>query len=248
MLRAMFCAAPVCWRALPEMFCTRLAIWLETCSISSSAAPAFSASSAPPTTSVVLRSIDTTASLVSVWMVRTSTSICLVALAARSARRCTSSATTAKPRPASPAIEAWIEAFSARMLVCSAMSLISSTMLPISCELSPEALDALGGLLDGLADGVHAVDRAAHRIAALVRDLDRVARHVGGALGVAGHLLDRGRHAAGGLGGRADLLGLRAARLGQVLRRAPGSAGWPPSSWIAEPLMVVTRPRSASTA
>ena len=35
MLRAMFCAAPVCWRALPEMFCTRLAIWLETCSISS---------------------------------------------------------------------------------------------------------------------------------------------------------------------------------------------------------------------
>src|SRR4029077_2109062 len=83
MLRAMPCAAPVCWRALPEMFCARLAIWLETCSISSSAAPAFSASSAPPTTSVVLRSIDTTASLVSVWMVRTSTSICLVALAAR---------------------------------------------------------------------------------------------------------------------------------------------------------------------
>ena len=26
MLRAMFCAAPVCWRALPEIFCTRLAI------------------------------------------------------------------------------------------------------------------------------------------------------------------------------------------------------------------------------
>ena len=63
-----------------------------------------------------------------------------VALAARSASRCTSSATTAKPRPASPAIEAWMEAFSARMLVCSAMSLISSTMLPISCELSPSRL------------------------------------------------------------------------------------------------------------
>jgi hypothetical protein len=66
MLRAMACAAEVCWRALAEMFCTRLAIWFETCSISSSAAPAFSARSAPPTTSVVLRSIDTTASLVSV--------------------------------------------------------------------------------------------------------------------------------------------------------------------------------------
>ena len=132
MLFEMFPDTAACWRALAEMFCTRLAIWFETCSISSSAAPAFSASSAPPTTSVVLRSMDTTASLVSVWMVRTSTSICLVALAARSAKRCTSSATTAKPRPASPAIEAWMEAFKARMLVCSAMSLISSTMLPIS--------------------------------------------------------------------------------------------------------------------
>ena len=59
------------------MFCTRLAIWFETCSISSSAAPAFSASSAPPTTSVVVRSIETTASFVSAWIVRTSTSICL---------------------------------------------------------------------------------------------------------------------------------------------------------------------------
>src|SRR6185312_4725867 len=140
MLRAMFWAAPVCWRELPEIFCTRLAIWFDTCSISSRAAPAFSASNAPPTTSVVLRSIETTASFVSVWMVRTSTSICLVALAARSASRCTSSATTAKPRPASPAMDAWMEAFRARMLVCSAISLMSSTMLPISCELSPRRL------------------------------------------------------------------------------------------------------------
>ena len=118
-----------------------------------------------------------------------------VALAARSARRCTSSATTAKPRPASPAIEAWIEAFSARMLVCSAMSLISSTMLPISCELSPRRLMRLRGLLDGLADRVHAVDRAAHGIAALVRDVDRVARDVRGALGVARDFLGRRGHA-----------------------------------------------------
>jgi hypothetical protein len=64
----------------PEMFCTSEAIWCETCSISSSAAPAFSASSAPPTTSVVLRSIDTTASFVSDWIVLTSTSIFFVAL------------------------------------------------------------------------------------------------------------------------------------------------------------------------
>src|SRR5512138_422245 len=65
MLRAMLCAAEACCRELAEMFCTKLAIWFDTCSISSSAAPAFSASSAPPTTSVVLRSIETTASFVS---------------------------------------------------------------------------------------------------------------------------------------------------------------------------------------
>ncbi len=125
-------AEPACCLAELEIFCTRLAIWLDTCSISSSAAPAFSASSAPPTTSVVLRSMEITASLVSDWIVLTSTSICLVAFVDRSASRCTSSATTAKPRPASPAIDAWIDAFSARMLVCSAMSLISSMIFPIS--------------------------------------------------------------------------------------------------------------------
>ena len=123
-----------------EMFCTRLAIWCDTCSISSSAAPAFSASSAPPTTSVVLRSIDITASLVSDWIVLTSTSIFFVAIVERSASFWTSSATTAKPRLASPARDASIDAFSARIFVCSAISSISSTMLPISCELSPSRL------------------------------------------------------------------------------------------------------------
>ena len=58
-------ADPACCIAELEMFCTRFAIWLDTCSISSSAAPAFSASRAPPTTSVVLRYMDTTASFMS---------------------------------------------------------------------------------------------------------------------------------------------------------------------------------------
>jgi hypothetical protein len=89
---------------------------------------------------VVLRSIDTTASLVSDWIVLTSTSIFFVAFVERSASFCTSSATTAKPRLASPARDASIEALSARMFVCSAISSISSTMLPISCELSPSRL------------------------------------------------------------------------------------------------------------
>src|SRR6185295_11725812 len=41
MFRAIFCASVTCWRELEKMFCTRLAIWFDTCSISSSAAPAF---------------------------------------------------------------------------------------------------------------------------------------------------------------------------------------------------------------
>ena len=61
-----------------------------------------------------------------------STSIWRVAFAERSASRWTSSATTANPRPASPAIDAWMDALSARIFVCSAMSLMSSTILPIS--------------------------------------------------------------------------------------------------------------------
>src|SRR3954468_24967803 len=73
-------------------------------------------------------------------MVRTSAPICLVASPERSARRCTSSATTEKPRPASPADAAWMAAFSASTLVCSVMSEISSVISPISCDDSPRRL------------------------------------------------------------------------------------------------------------
>ena len=45
-----------------------------------------------------------------------------------------------KPRPASPALAAWIAAFSASTFVCSVMSEISSTISPISCEDSPRRL------------------------------------------------------------------------------------------------------------
>src|SRR4029079_1588171 len=44
MLRAIFCASVTCWRELEKMFCTRLAIWVETCSISSSGAATHSVS------------------------------------------------------------------------------------------------------------------------------------------------------------------------------------------------------------
>jgi hypothetical protein len=67
-------------------------------------------------------------------------SICFVASAERSASRCTSSATTVKPRPASPAEAAWIAALSARMFVCSVMSAMRPTMSPISSDDSPRRL------------------------------------------------------------------------------------------------------------
>jgi hypothetical protein len=69
--------------------------------------------------------------------------ICLVASPERSASRCTSSATTVKPRPASPADAAWMAAFIASTLVCSVMSEISCTISPISCELSPRRFTRL---------------------------------------------------------------------------------------------------------
>ena len=207
------------------MLCTRLAIWLDTCSIFSSAAPAFSASCAPPTTSVVLRSIETTAPLVSVWMVRTSASICLVALAARSARRCTSSATTAKPRPASPAIEAWIEAFSARMLVCSARSLISSTMLPISCELSPRRLMRLevSWMVSRIAFMPSIVRRTASPPLCAMSTEWRATSAARSALPDTSSM--EPAIARDGFGRRGDLPRLRAAGLGQVLRQRLGLAG-----------------------
>jgi hypothetical protein len=81
-----------------------------------------------------------------------------------------------------------------------------------------EALDALGGVLNGLAYRVHAVDRAAHGFAALVRDVDGMTSDVGTALRVAGYFLDRLHHLRDGLRSGRNLFRLRLARADQVPR------------------------------
>ncbi len=102
--------------------------------------PADSAMREPATTWLMVRSMVTIVSLVSTWMFFTRLAICAVASRELSARRCTSSATTAKPRPASPAAAACMPAFSASTWVRSAMVLMMSTMAVISWERSPRRL------------------------------------------------------------------------------------------------------------
>ena len=57
----------------------------------------------------------------------------------RSASFLTSSATTAKPRPCSPALAASIAAFRARRLVWAAISSMVATILPISSDRLPRS-------------------------------------------------------------------------------------------------------------
>ena len=75
--------------------------------------------------------IEVTASWVFLWMLKIIDSISLVALVVLSANFLTSSATTAKPLPCSPALAASMAAFKARRFVWSAMSFITPMISPI---------------------------------------------------------------------------------------------------------------------
>ena len=66
-----------------------------------------------------------------------SSPISFVLFADLSANLLTSSATTAKPIPCSPALAASMAALRANRLVCSAISSITSTIFPISSALPP---------------------------------------------------------------------------------------------------------------
>jgi hypothetical protein len=182
-----------------------------------------------------------TASCVSVWMVRTMAAICRVASPERSARRCTSSATTLKPRPASPALAAWMAAFSASTLVCSVMSEISSVISPISCELSPRRLMRLevSWIWSRMAFMPPIVFCTAAQ-AGLGR-LQRLARHLGRLLRLRRHVVDAAGHLQHRLAGLADLaqlLGRGGQQLGRGLLDLRGGLGHarPPCSAPAPPV------------
>jgi len=83
-------------------------------------------------TSATLRIAVTVASL-EVWIAAICSDISVVAFAVWPASDLTSDATTAKPRPASPARAASMVALSASRLVCAAMLWINVTTSPIFC-------------------------------------------------------------------------------------------------------------------
>ena len=89
-------------------------------------------------TTVFTSSIMSTASLVLSERLRTTTTISSVNLSVCSASFLISSATTAKPFPASPALAASMAAFSARRLVCPAIDLIM--LLASSIFLAPSSV------------------------------------------------------------------------------------------------------------
>ena len=157
----------------------------------------------------------------------------------------TSSATTAKPRPLSPARAASIAAFSASRFVCSAIAVIVPTKPVISVERRTRALGGLGDRGGGLLDGAHGgagVVGGAH--AALGVAQGGRSGLGGGGSGVTG-ALDGGSGLTGGLAGLQDqpglLLGDRGDHVhgaGDLLGRALGvrrTPGRPRRTWRRSP-------------
>ena len=136
-------------------------------------------------------STTSTARVVSAWISVISDAIEPAALWDSSASLRTSSATTAKPRPCSPARAASMAAFKANRLVCSAMPVMASTMPPICSDFAPSSRIASVACVLAVADRRHRVGRLAHGLGAVDRDL---ARRVGGARGL---LRDTGGRARG---------------------------------------------------
>src|SRR5690606_15154180 len=88
-----------------------------------------------------------------------------------------------------------------------------------------QTLDPLGGVLDLLADGVHALDVALHHVGAVGGNTYRAVRNRGGLGGVGGHLVDGDGHFVDRRGGAGNFLGLVLGGVGQLKGGAPGFRG-----------------------
>ena len=143
----------------------------------------------------------------------------------------TSSATTAKPRPCSPARAASIAAFSASRFVWPAMPVIVSTMPPICSDFSASWAIAPETAADAIAHRGHRLGRAVRREHALLRDAraPRSAACAVSSLEIAGTL----DHARLALGAERDVadgardLADRASGLGRGRRHLLGGRAHP---------------------
>ncbi len=139
----MACSA-ASWSAASLICCAAVSTWsaADFCCwvarIDSSSIVAVEAISSPTSYACLMPcSVAMIVAFVSSWTPAMITPIDSVDRMDRSASLRTSAATTAKPRPASPARAASIAAFSASRLVCAEISLISSRISPIFWPRSP---------------------------------------------------------------------------------------------------------------
>src|SRR5690554_3277501 len=88
-----------------------------------------------------------------------------------------------------------------------------------------QTLDPLGGLLDLLTDGVHAVDGVLYHFGAFLGDGYRALRNRGGFSGVGGYLVNGHRHFVDRRGSSGNFLGLVLGSIRQVHRSGLGFLG-----------------------
>ena len=167
-----------CWVAT-EISATAVVVESTICAIRSSAVEAAPATSTPRPASRAPASDASTVVLVYAWISVTRPWICAVDSWARSASLRTSAATTAKPRPCSPARAASMAAFSARRFVCSLSSSISTRIRPISLTFSPRADELRRDRVDGVGDPADRRHRVLHGRKTLARQRQRLVRRVG---------------------------------------------------------------------